>query len=95
MENYVNAKKVLPLELIEEIKKYYTGPLYIPKGHKSHDRRRLVIALKEQNTSTTEIAQLAGLTTRRVQQILLDEKRKKRSEPRQPSDSWLKDNKHA
>lgn len=76
MKKYANAKDVLPEELFLEIKKYYdSGMLYVEKGNDSKAKRKLVIALWMQKTPAREIALLAGLSMRRVHQIIAQERR--------------------
>jgi predicted transcriptional regulator len=71
MKRYANAEKILPKELLDEVQKFHTGILWIPSPSRFYkERRQLVIALREQGVNTKEIAQLAGVTTRRVNQIL-------------------------
>ena len=71
MKRYANAEKILPKEILDEVQKYHTGILWIPSPSRFYkERRQLVIALREQGVNTKEIAQLAGVTTRRVNQIL-------------------------
>jgi CRP-like cAMP-binding protein len=82
MKRYANAGKILPKDLLEEVQKYHTGVLWIPCPSRFYkERRQLVIALHEQGVNTKEIANLAGVTTRRVNQILAD--RRRESEIRQ------------
>jgi len=72
---YANAEEVLPLDLLEEVQKHHSGMLWIPASESFYrQRRRLVIALKAQGVSTEEISNLAGITPRRVNQILADQK---------------------
>lgn len=72
-KKYTNAEKVLPRELLREIQKHCNGLLWIPApGSFYKERRQLVIALKSQGIETDEIASLAGITRRRVNQILAD-----------------------
>ena len=69
--NYANARDVLPKELLKEIQKYHTGALWVPEPSGFYqERRQLVIALSEQGIKSVEIANLAGITARRVNQIL-------------------------
>jgi len=76
MKRYANAGKILPKELLEEVQKYHTGVLWIPCPSRFYkERRGLVIALHKQGVNTKEIAHLAGVTTRRVNQILADRRR--------------------
>ena len=76
MKRYANAEKILPKELLDEVQKFNTGILWIPSPSRFYkERRQLVIALREQGVNTKEIAQLAGVTTRRVNQILAARRR--------------------
>jgi hypothetical protein len=76
MNKYANAEKILPPELLKEVQKYHTGVLWIPTPSRFYkERRRLVIALHGQGIDTKEIAHLAGVTTRRVNQILASERK--------------------
>jgi len=76
MKRYANAEKILPKEILDEVQKYHTGILWIPSPSRFYkERRQLVIALREQGVNTREIAQLAGVTTRRVNQILAARRR--------------------
>jgi len=80
--DYANAKDVLPPELLHAVQEHFTGLLWVPGDTCFyHERRRLVLALKDQGISTHEIARLSGVTTRRVNQILAA--RRKESETRQ------------
>lgn len=80
MKRYANAEKILPPELLKEIQKYHTGVLWIPTPSRFYqDRRRLVIALHDQGVNTKEIANLAGVTIRRVNQILSSEREQSQS----------------
>jgi hypothetical protein len=73
MKKYANAKEVLPEELFLEVKKHYTGMMYVAKGNDSEDRKKLVIALWKQKTPAREISLLSGLSVRRVHQIIAQE----------------------
>ena len=76
MKRYANAEKILPKKLLDEVQKYHTGMLWVPGPNRFYkERRQLVIALREQGVNTREIAQLAGVTTRRVNQILAARRR--------------------
>ncbi len=75
-KKYANAEKILPKELLKEVQKYHTGVLWIPTPSRFYqERRMLVIALQGQGINTREIAQLAGITIRRVNQILAAERK--------------------
>ena len=68
---YANAKEVLPPELYRQVQEHFTGLLWVPADtHFYAERRRLVLALRDQGVSTQEIAKLAGVTSRRVRQIV-------------------------
>jgi len=75
-KRYANAKDVLPEELFEQIQKHYTGILWIPAPSRFYqERRNLVLALHLQGISSQEISNLAGVTTRRVNQIIAAERK--------------------
>jgi CRP-like cAMP-binding protein len=76
MKNYANAKDVLPDELFDEVKKHYTGMLYVPDGMRHQEKRKLIIALLKQKTDAKEIASIVGLSVRRVLQIIAEERDK-------------------
>ena len=68
---YANAKEVLPPELYRQVQEHFTGLLWVSSDTQFYvERRRLVLALKDQGVSTQEIAKLAGVTSRRVRQIV-------------------------
>ena len=68
---YANARVVLPPALLEAVREIFTRPLWVPCDSGFYEeRRRLVLALKEQGISTNEVARLAGITPRRVRQIV-------------------------
>jgi|GEM_PF-289228 len=74
--DYANAKDVLPSELLHAVQEHFTGLLWVPSDTCFyHERRRLVLGLKNQGISTREIARLSGVTTRRVNQILAAHRR--------------------
>ena len=69
--DYANAKDALPPDLLRAVQEHFTGLLWVPSDTCFyHERRRLVLALKEQGISTREIARLSGVTPRRVRQIV-------------------------
>ena len=71
MKRYANAEKVLPRDLFEKVQKHHTGILWVPARSRFYkERRQLVIALRLQGIESREIAVLAGVTPRRVNQIL-------------------------
>ena len=68
---YANAKEVLPQDLFHQVQQHFTGLLWVPANtHFYETRRKLVLALTDQGVSTREIGKLAGVTPRRVRQIL-------------------------
>ena len=70
---YGNAKKVLPPELLSEVQKHFTGMMWVPDHtQRSALRRRLALELNGQGVLTREIAKLAGVTRRRVRQIVVE-----------------------
>lgn len=78
MHAYANAQKVLPEELLREIRKHYEGGmLYVPKNGSHEERRRLIIVLWEQKMGKKEISLLSGLSARRVYQIIKEHKTKR------------------
>lgn len=71
--DYANAKDVLPSDLLRALQEHFTGLLWVPSDTCFyHERRRLVLALKDQGISTREIARLSGVTPRRVRQIFAE-----------------------
>lgn len=85
IKKYANAEHILPRELLKEVQKHHSGILWIPApGSFYKERRQLVIALKSQGIESDEIASLAGITRRRVNQILADHR--KEADARQVED---------
>jgi len=78
MKKYANAREVLPTRLYEQIKKHFTGLLYVP-GEAAYDpgKRELVINLAKQGAGTVEIANIMALSTRRINQILKGKRKRK------------------
>jgi hypothetical protein len=70
VKNYANAKNVLPEELLREVKKHHTGFLWIPKDESREKKKKLVIALRKEGMTSNEISRVAGLSARRVSQII-------------------------
>lgn len=81
-KNYANAKDVLPKELYEEVKKHFMGTLYVTDSIRPEEKRKLVLALCRQDMYPKEIAPIVGLSIRRVNQILLEEREKRRAAAR-------------
>ena len=72
---YVNGAEALPPELLALVQQHCSGLVWIPAPNTFFsERRELVVTLKAQGVSAVEIAQLAGLSRRRVNQILAQEK---------------------
>ena len=69
---YANATKILPEELVAEIKKHFPdGMLFIPKDVLDRkERARLVVQLVEENVPVKEVAKLADLTPRHVRGLV-------------------------
>ena len=76
MKNYQNARDVLPAELLRELRRYHTGALYVPAGDSKFEREALVISMYERGATRKEISQLAGISIRRVSQIIKESKNK-------------------
>jgi len=76
MKNYQNARDVLPTELLRELRRYHTGALYVPAGDSKFERQALVILMHERGATRKEISQLAGISIRRVSQIIRESKNK-------------------
>ena len=68
---YANARDVLPPEVLDTVRRHFTGLLWVPSDAGFYEeRRKLVLALKGQGVPTREIARLSGVTPRRVRQIV-------------------------
>jgi len=68
---YGNARDVLPPDVLDAVRRYFTGLLWVPSDVGFYEeRRKLVLALKGQGVPTREIARLSGVTSRRVRQIV-------------------------
>jgi len=76
--NYANARDVLPAEVLRSVQEHFAGCLWVPRSERDPKfyghRRRLVLALKAKGVSVDEIARLAGITDRRVYQIVKEER---------------------
>ena len=77
---YANAKDVLPEELLKEVRKYFTGTLYVEDENNSAKRRQMVLTLFEAEMPTKEIAKIVGICRERVNQIVADKRRQWRAE---------------
>lgn len=68
MKRYVNAKEVLPSELLSEVQKYHSGIMWIPP--KDYERRNeAILKLRKQGLTYEEIAEEIGLSVERIKQI--------------------------
>lgn len=69
MSVYANAADVLPSELLKAVQKYWRGLLYIPPAdYKSKADKNFVQKIVVSGTPIGEIADMVGLTLRRVYQ---------------------------
>ena len=69
---YANARDVLPPEVLDTVRRHFTGLLWVPSDVGFYEeRRKLVLALRGQGVPTREIARLSGVTPRRVRQIVV------------------------
>jgi helix-turn-helix protein len=75
-QNYANAKDVLPPELLEQVREHFTGNLYIPGKDEVKPRTELIITLAKSGADTAEIARIAGVSTRRVNQVISKKRRR-------------------
>jgi hypothetical protein len=80
VKNYANAKDVLPDDLLREVKKHHTGFLWIPKDESREKKRKLVIALHGEGMTANEISRVAGLSARRISQMIKEHKIKESEE---------------
>ena len=70
-KGYINAARVLPRKLLDQVRRYCTGLVYVPVRDNFHKRRaELIGRLADLGVSSREIAELCGVTRRRVNQIL-------------------------
>ena len=72
---HVSAEDVLPSELIEQLRKYCTGYIYVPGAARAGQRRReRVFELSGMGLTTAQIAEEVGLCKRRIRQILAEKR---------------------
>jgi predicted transcriptional regulator len=70
-KRYACAHAVLPPDLVEAVQSHFTGLLWVPSSKLFYtERKNLVLALKEEGVPIKEIARLAGISPRRVHQII-------------------------
>ena len=71
MSPYLNAKSVLPPGLLAEIQRHVCGHLWVPVAERQAEvTQRRVVQLQLAGVGTREIAELVGISQRRVQQIV-------------------------
>jgi hypothetical protein len=75
-KNYANAKDILPPELLEQVREHFTGTLYIPEKNDVNRNRDLIITLAKSGAGAAEIARIAGVSTRRVNQVIARKRRR-------------------
>jgi DNA-binding NarL/FixJ family response regulator len=67
---YVNARDVLPARLLAHVQRYCSGFVYIPVPGPNQERDEQIHQMSRQGRSVEEIATQAGISKRRVWQIL-------------------------
>jgi DNA-binding NarL/FixJ family response regulator len=68
---YHNAKDIFPPGLLAEIQRHFTGHLWVPAAQPlAVQTRQRVVQLHQAGMGTREIADLVGISQRRVQQIV-------------------------
>jgi hypothetical protein len=80
MKKYANAKDVLPEKLYEEVKKYFTGVMYVSERIRPKEKKELVLALYGQDMDAKKIAPIVGLSVRRINQIVVEDREKRLSD---------------
>ena len=75
-KNYANAKEVLPPELLEQIREHFTGTLYVPGKDEAKPKTELIVTLAKSGADAAEIANIAGVSVRRVNQVISKKRRK-------------------
>ena len=71
-KNYANAQNVLPEELLNRIKPYFSGGiLYVPGNPgRVPANVQLALSMVSEGTPREKIAQTLGISSRRVNQII-------------------------
>lgn len=70
MSVYANAADMLPSELLKAVQKHWRGLLYIPPvNYKSKADKNFVQNMVASGTPIGEVADMVGLTPRRIYQI--------------------------
>jgi DNA invertase Pin-like site-specific DNA recombinase len=67
---YVNARTVLPPQLLARVQRYCSGFVYVPVPEPNRHRDEQIREMYQQGRSVEEIATQTGLSKRRVWQIL-------------------------
>ncbi len=79
-KRYACAHAVLPPDLVEAVQSHFTGLLWVPSSKMFYaERKKLVLALKDEGVPVKKIARLAGISPRRVHQILKKERSDEKS----------------
>ena len=79
-KRYACAHAVLPPDLVEAVQAHFTGLLWVPSSKMFYaERKKLVLALKDEGVPIKEIARLAGISPRRVHQIVKKERSDEKS----------------
>ena len=69
--SYLNGREVLPPDVLAEVQKHASGLIWIPSPKTFfRERRQLILTLRGQGVPTREIARLAGISVRRVNQVV-------------------------
>ena len=80
---YVNGREVLPPDLLARVQEHCSGLVWIPAPDSFYrERRRLIRTLRAEGVATEEIARLAGISARRVNQIAAAETKGARGKSR-------------
>ena len=78
---HVNAKAVLPPQLLRQVQRYCEGYVYVPGTRKRlgfEAMRRKIMDLRRRGLRTRNIAAIVPVGERRVRQIVVEEQRKTR-----------------
>jgi DNA-binding NarL/FixJ family response regulator len=82
-KSYVNGRDILPPELLAEVQKHVRGLVWIPSPDTFiRERRELILSLRAEGVPTREVARLAGISVRRVNQIVSQENERKNRQSR-------------
>ena len=70
---HVNAREVLPPELLREVQRHCSGYIYVPStGEFYAERKRRVRELAARGFTVVRIAEAVHISERRVRQILAE-----------------------